>query len=61
MAPHHITGLQKSIKLYNCILHRLADIDAFQSGYLAEQNGHSETLYNYYWLLHKVDGLITMV
>lgn len=31
-------------------MHRLADVDAFQSGHLAEQNGHSETpiyVYNF--------------
>ena len=58
--PHSIKSIVIHKKHY-CNLRRLADIDAFQSGHLAEQNGHSETLHNYYWLLHKVDGLITMV
>ena len=32
------------LKKKNCILRSLADIDAFQSGRLAEQNGRSKTL-----------------
>lgn len=32
------------LKKKNCILRSLADIDAFQSGRFAEQNGRSKTL-----------------
>lgn len=34
-------------QVHECILRRLADIDAFQSGRPAEQNGHPETLFVY--------------
>jgi transposase len=42
--PHFTTfGKNYTRRFKDCNLHRLADIDAFQSGHLAGQNGHPET------------------